>query len=129
MKMNSPRHQPEGQTGMHALSAGFTFVELLVVIAIIAVLAAMVLPALAKAKAKAQGVSCLNNLKQLQLGWFMYSGDNGDKLVRTGGMEQIVSLANDPAGQPGGSRSQWVLGTMNSMPGATNSLLVQGGLL
>ena len=88
-----------------ARTPGFTLIELLVVIAIVAILAALLLPALTRGKLKAQGIQCMNCHRQLALAWRMYSDDNRDVLLYASG--------NVTAIEPG----VWMSGTMDFNPG------------
>lgn len=102
-----------------AAQTAFTLIELLVVIAIIAILAGLLLPVLAGAKAKAQGIKCQGNLKQLQLGWHMYIDDNGDRLPPQ-------NPGTDAAGFLVGLPGSWILGTVLN---ETTSSNIEHGVL
>ena len=104
-----------GSPGRRRSARAFTLVELLLVIAIIAILAALLLPALTVAKSKGNRIACSNNLRQLGLSFQMYAADNDGKL---------------PANNPGDQMAKiWVPGNMVLPEEATNSTLLRQGKL
>jgi prepilin-type N-terminal cleavage/methylation domain-containing protein len=118
--LNWSNPHPKRESG--GVAAGFTLIELLVVIAIIAILAALLLPALSRAKAQSNGIKCLSNLKQLTLAWVSYCGDNKGTVPPNGGLGQ---------GEDSLTGGMWVDGNMQdfSLGSATNINYIKSGLM
>ncbi|MBE0543768.1 MAG: DUF1559 domain-containing protein [Verrucomicrobia bacterium] len=99
--------------GAREFDHAFSLIELLVVIAVIAILAALLLPALGRSKSKAEGITCANNLKQLSLAWQMYADDNDGYLVNNHGTPETLAR-----------RQTWANNVLDWVDGDDNTNLV-----
>src|SRR5258708_37536374 len=109
---NRPLLAGTGSQPLSRRAHGFTLIDVLVGIAIIAILASLLLPALSSAKAKAQAVVCMNNCKQLMIGWNLYAGDNMD-VVAANDYPYNNPQASTPSTPPALNQlGSWGAGTM-----------------
>ncbi len=116
---------PKGTRGGRGRAA-FTLLELLVVIAVIAILAALLLPALSRAKGRALRIACLNNLKQLQLGWHLYADDHNDMVVPNNSFYSLSGPGLTAPPELTGTGPSWCPGVA---PLDTTTANIQQGLL
>ena len=124
-KMMRVKAQPKYQKA-DCRNGGFTLIELLVVIAIIAILAALLLPALNKAKQRAQSAGCMNDSRQIMLAWRMYAEDSNDLLPPNDFPYTTPYARQTPAKQA--SMKNWVVGTMEVATDAADYPATHGGI-